>query len=304
MRDGEGRRRGKDVVSLDAYLMSTGQHLASLQLKATDSVGSLCRAVAEEIGNDGRHAYTYHVLAGPGIVEHQTPLAVAGFRDGDAVDFIRCRSHSVMTVASDGDLKVWSAHTGECGLTLSCGKLDSRPPTFSLDGNRVLDISNGGSVVKVLGALSGDCLVNLDGHGKAVNFAAFSPEGRRVVTASDDCTAKVWEACAGECVHTCSGHLDVVNSATFSRDGLRIVTASVDGTAKIWNAKTGQCLRTLEGHGSASVNWAMFSLDGSSVVTASDDRTARIWEAESGLCTITLQGHTSPVLQAFFAGAL
>jgi WD40 repeat protein len=63
-----------------------------------------------------------------------------------------------------------------------------------------------------------------------------SPDATRVVTASEDRTAKVWDARSGALVLTLKGHTGPIKSASFSGDGSRIVTASGDGTAKIWDA--------------------------------------------------------------------
>ena len=77
-------------------------------------------------------------------------------------------------------------------------------------------------------------------HQGAVTLAGFSPDGRRVVTASDDHTARVWDAETGKPVGRPLQHEDSVLSAVFSPDGRRVVTASEDGTARVWEAETGK----------------------------------------------------------------
>ena len=61
----------------------------------------------------------------------------------------------------------------------------------------------------------------------------FSPDGRRIVTASLDRTARVWNTASGQLLATLQGHTDAVGSAEFSPDGQRIVTASADKTARV-----------------------------------------------------------------------
>src|SRR5271165_302526 len=137
----------------------------------------------------------------------------------------------------------------------------------------------------------------------AGEFAAFSPDGSRVVSASSNWTARVWDAATGNAIAVLSGHkgqVHSVHSATFSRDGSRIVTASSDKTARVWEAATGKAIAVLSGHEDA-VNSAAFSPDGSRIVTASTDKTARVWESATGKASATLSGHQRQVRSAAFS---
>ena len=73
-----------------------------------------------------------------------------------------------------------------------------------------------------------------------VNSAQFSPDGQRVVTASEDNTARLWDAASGKPIGEPMKHEDWVNSAQFSPDGQRVVTASEDKTARLWDAASGK----------------------------------------------------------------
>jgi WD40 repeat protein len=139
------------------------------------------------------------------------------------------------------------------------------------------------------------------GHTDAVSSAAFSPDGKWVVTASFDRTARVWDASTGRSVAELRGHTNWVYCATFSPDSRLVVTASKDDpVARVLEATTGQCLVQLRGH-SGPVNWVGFSPDGRMIVTTSDDSTARVWEIGTGKELAVLRGHHGAVWGAAFS---
>ncbi len=72
------------------------------------------------------------------------------------------------------------------------------------------------------------------GHERGVASASFSPDGKTVVTACRDRTARLWEVATGKALQVLRGHEREVGSASFSPDGKRLVTASWDNTARLW----------------------------------------------------------------------
>jgi len=142
--------------------------------------------------------------------------------------------------------------------------------------------------------------VTFVGHRSSVRKAAFSPDGTRVVTASDDHTARVWEVSTGRPVTPPLPHRGVVWAAAFSPDGTRVVTASDDQTARVWDAVTGApATPPLEHQG--EVWTAVFSPDGTQVVTAGADHTARLWDATAGNPVAPLLEHQDTVCTAAFS---
>ena len=69
-----------------------------------------------------------------------------------------------------------------------------------------------------------------------IHVAVFSPDGRRILTAGADKTARLWDATTGAQIGEPMRHDDEVVDAVFSPDGARIATVSKDRTARLWDA--------------------------------------------------------------------
>src|SRR5580704_4127199 len=133
-------------------------------------------------------------------------------------------------------------------------------------------------------------LAVLSGHGGRVEYAAYSPDGTRIVTAATDNTARIWDARTGAQLSVLAGHLNYVRTAVYSTDGSKILTTSMDKSMRLWDAHTGEVLATFSGHGAKPISAAL-SPDGTRLVVASLDSTARVWDARTGDELAVLRGH-------------
>src|SRR5437773_12492204 len=75
---------------------------------------------------------------------------------------------------------------------------------------------------------------------KEITSAVFSPDGKKILTASRDGTARLWNAENGQQIGISFKHEMELTSAVFSPDGKKVLTTSWDFTARLWNAETGE----------------------------------------------------------------
>ncbi|RCJ34923.1 hypothetical protein A6769_21220 [Nostoc punctiforme NIES-2108] len=139
----------------------------------------------------------------------------------------------------------------------------------------------------------------LEGHSAEVSSVSFSPDGKTIVSASNDKTAIVWGR-DGTKLRTLTGHTDIVRSVSFSPDGQTIATASFDRTVKLWRTSDGGLIRTLKGH-TAEVLSLSWSANGKTIATGSADRTAKIWQVSDGHLLRTFSGYKDFVNSVSFS---
>jgi WD40 repeat protein len=121
---------------------------------------------------------------------------------------------------------------------------------------------------------------------------AYSPDGKRLASASSDRTVKVWDAGSGQEVLTLTGHTGTVCMVAFSPDGKRLASAGGDGAnpgeVKVWDAGSGQQILSLMGYASM-VYSVVFSRDGKCLASADGDWTVKVWDSGSGQEILSLK---------------
>jgi tetratricopeptide (TPR) repeat protein/Tol biopolymer transport system component len=180
---------------------------------------------------------------------------------------------------------------------------------FSGNGTRLASAIGADKTVRVWEAQTGQEILTLKGHTGAVWSVAFSPDGRRIASASRDETVKVWDAHSGQEQLTLKGHTGAVSTVVFSPNGKRIVsggtghdpkTNKIWGEVKVWDAGTGQETLTLKGH-TELVRSVCYSPDGRRIASGNQDRTVKVWDAHTGQQALSLKGHTAFVNSVCFS---
>jgi WD40 repeat protein len=90
--------------------------------------------------------------------------------------------------------------------------------------------------VHVWDVQTGQELLAFKGHTRVISSMAFSPDGKRLASASGDETLKVWDAQTGQELLTFKGHGGLTASVAFSPDGKRLASNNPNFTLTIWDA--------------------------------------------------------------------
>lgn len=130
------------------------------------------------------------------------------------------------------------------------------------------------------------------GHSDDITAVAWSPDGKRIASASSDHTAQVWDASDGRHVLTYRGHSDGVLTLAWSPNGQYIATGGLDNTVQVWNPFNGATLYTYRGHNDAVFNLA-WSPDSKRIASVSNDGTMQVWDALTGQHIATYTGSSS-----------
>src|SRR6266567_2819807 len=132
------------------------------------------------------------------------------------------------------------------------------------------------------------------GHTSTVFAVAWSPDGTRIASGSNDSTVQIWDARSGHRLVLYTGHTGTVYTVAWSPNGTRIASGSDDSTVQVWDARSGQHLLTSPGH-AAPVRAVAWSPDGTRIASASQDGTVQVWDAASGHHLLTYRGQTAPI---------
>jgi WD40 repeat protein len=150
---------------------------------------------------------------------------------------------------------------------------------------------------------TGEELLVLARHAAPVNGAAFTPDGRRLVTVDRAGNLRGWDVRLQMLGEQTSLSVDAgVFDVALSPDEKQMALGSVTGAASLWDLASGQRLHTLGG--GSPVYRVAFRPDGEQLATVGSDNQIRVWDVESGQELLTFSGHGAGVASGLFPGTL
>jgi WD40 repeat protein len=115
-------------------------------------------------------------------------------------------------------------------------------------------------------------------HTNKITCIAFSPDGKYVLSGSEDNNIRLWEVATGREIRTFAGHSDDIIKAVFSPDGKQIISVSEDYSIKGWDIFSGGVLYSITGDFHEAVS---FSPDRQYILSAKHKR-ATFWDVPAG----------------------
>ena len=143
---------------------------------------------------------------------------------------------------------------------------------------------------RIVGEFKYDNLIVLD--------ISFSPDGRRLVLASDSIkNLMLGDPADGRLLMTLIGHEESVTRCRFNTSGSLIAASGYNDVIKIWDARTGRLLKTLVGH-TADVSYVIWSPDDQRLFSSSTNGQVLVWEAGTGDPLLILQAAGSTIARS------
>ena len=139
-------------------------------------------------------------------------------------------------------------------------------------------------------------MTQIEDHADWIFAIAFSPDGKRLASASRDKTSKVFDVEKKESLVTFPAHAQPVYTVSFTPDGKGVATGGEDNRIRIWNPDNdGKSIREIGGFG-GTVFKLRYSPDGKTLLACSADKTVHVFDAKGSsappACRDTTTGST------------
>ncbi len=209
--------------------------------------------------------------------------------DAPSVLAFAAPGRELVTGSWQGTIELLDVTTGKQLAALGKHKDGICSIAFSTDGTLMVSAGgseftpgrNGGKTsgqIKLWNVAQRKEIGELVGHTSKVFSAAFSPNGKSLVTGAADRTVRLWDTSTLKETANLKSHTDAVWSVAFSPDGKTVVSAGADRRVIVWDIASGQPVAELKGH-EEEVRAVAFSRDGNTLATGSADWTVRLWDA-------------------------
>ena len=205
-----------------------------------------------------------------------------------------------------GSVSVLDARTGEELTETGVGGSAFRL-AFTDDGSRLVVAAGSTPAIHILDAdtlrLVGPLIMptgfrwnQIQSYYRPAHFA-LTPDGRSVITASDEGELAWWDLQTGRKTRSLEIAKDY-HALALSLQG-HLVAVGIDGGIQLVDVPTGKVTTSTAGF-SGSPNALRFSRNGNSVVSANLDGTVTRWDTRSGRPFETLRGHSNAVQHLLF----
>ena len=166
---------------------------------------------------------------------------------------------------------------------------------FSFDSQLVAGGSADG-IIQVWDANTGEQIYLFTEHTKPVEEVVFSPDRKKLVSASTDQTVKVWSLVGvGGKLESTISHESPVYTVSYLSNGNSLVTGSADRLIRIWNTQTyTEQQNPLKGH-KDQVSVLDCSSDSQIIVSGSPDGTVFVWDVIGERKKFDISGHTGGI---------
>jgi len=267
----------------------------ALRISGTNSfLGHTNAVTSVNVSPDGKRIVTSSTDKTAKIWDVQSGkalLTLKGYDVGVHFAVFSPDGNQIATASGDHTVRVWNVKNGTQLYQIPFDA-DVSSVNFSPDGSQLVTAGVDDHLVRAWDAKTGkEILPPLAGHEDVVNFADFSPDGKRIVSVggTNDGTVRIWDAKSHKLLKTIQiVKGDEVNMANFSPDGKRLVVAADPGIVQVWDIEQEKVIFSLNGH-QTDVTSAKYSPDGRLIVTGSEDHTLRLWDAMTGKALAVLQ---------------
>jgi WD40 repeat protein len=252
-------------------------------------------------------------------------LTMSGHSEGVTACAFLPGEQRVVSLSYDNTIRIWDSETGN-EITVIPG-LSRNACAISPDGRRILSTVRGENSISVWSTETGERLMSFPEQRSWISCYAYSPDGLRILSGSQDGTLKMWDAGTGDEIANLPGH-KILDACLFSPDSKRIVSASravrlldaidlkeiallvpdigtkssiadwkfspdsrrfISGSMcfKMWDSRNGEEIATLSDY---SVQSCSFSRDGRLIVSGMFGKIS-LWGGETGalMSSITLE---------------
>jgi periodic tryptophan protein 2 len=145
-------------------------------------------------------------------------------------------------------------------------------------------------------------ILKQQGHLDSMTALAYSQDGQRIVTTSDDGKIKVWDVNSGFCIVTFTEHTSGVTACQFAKHGNVLFTSSLDGSIRAWDLIRYRNFRTFTAPSRLSFSSLAVDPSGEVVCAGSiDSFDIHIWSVQTGQLLDQLSGHEGPVVSLAFS---